>query len=167
MVMNTLAPEKNFANEWFEQVVAFAGEIGLDYPFIDTDSELARQWLHDSMHDLVLKVLLGDPSITGEVREQLLKNISKFEEENNLDQKETALKRTAAIITKAAIFLAEAPIWFTAIGKGLSKALQGTRVYQWIDVAFDKVAQKVSARLPGTQKLKGLTSICMVSYVYL
>ncbi|KAK5995103.1 hypothetical protein PT974_03497 [Cladobotryum mycophilum] len=151
MVMNTLATSEDFADQWFVEIMAFAGEIGFDYPYIDEDSELTGQWLHDSMHDLILKVLLDDPSITNDVKEQLLKDIVAFEEVNNLDQKRTTEQRAAAIVTASSVLLGEASYWFTAVGKGLSKALGASRLYQWVGTAFDQVAQKVSTRVPGTK----------------
>jgi hypothetical protein len=165
--MNTLAPSQAFADEWFEKIVAHAGAIGLDYPYIDEDSELAGQWLHDSIRDLILKVLLDDPSISNDVKEALLKDIQDFEIANNLDQTQTAERRAANMIAKQAIFLAEAKNWFTAVGKGLSKALGATRLYQWLGTAFDQVSSKVSGSLPATKSLKGLSTLCMVSTRYL
>ncbi|KAI1817992.1 hypothetical protein GGS20DRAFT_574537 [Poronia punctata] len=164
VLMNTLAPSKDFADQWFEKIVAYAGEIGLDYPYIEDDIELAGQWLHDSIHDLIVKVLMDDPSITGSVKEALLEDIEEFEKANNLDQTETAERRAANMIAKQAVFIAEAKNWFTAVGKGLSKALGATRLYQWLGTAFDQVAKKVSGKLPGTKFLKGLSTLCMAAF---
>ncbi|KAI1298340.1 hypothetical protein F5Y03DRAFT_409408, partial [Xylaria venustula] len=164
MLMDVLAPSQDFADQWFEKIVAYAGEIGLDYPYIDEDSDVAGQWLHDCMHDLIVKVLLDDPTISKEVKDALLEDIEAFEKANNLDQTETAKNRAANIVAKQALFIAEAKNWFTAVGKGLSKALQGTRLYQWLGNAFDQISDKVSKHLPGTKFLKGLSTLCMAAF---
>lgn len=162
--MNTLAPSQKFADEWFEEFVAYVGTTTIDYPYVDEDSDLAGQWLYDSIRDLIIKVLLDDPSISSSVKEALSEDIDEFEKANNLDQTETAERRADNMIAKQAVFISEAKNWFTAVGKVLSKALAGTKLYQWLGTAFDQVAKKVEGIVPGTKFLKGLSTLCMVSF---
>ncbi|KAI0976249.1 hypothetical protein F4678DRAFT_456572 [Xylaria arbuscula] len=154
----------NPMQSWFEKIVAYAGEIGIDYPYIDKDSAMAGQWLEKSLNEFIVKVLLDDPSISSDVKNALLEDIEAFERANSLDQNATAIKRAANIVLQQAVFIGEAKNWFTAVGKVLSKALKGTRLYQWLGKAFDNISAKVSKLLLGTRFLKGMTTVCMAAF---
>ncbi|GAW22621.1 hypothetical protein ANO14919_121630 [Xylariales sp. No.14919] len=164
MLMDVLSPSRDFADQWFENIVAYAGESGINYPYIDKESDVAGQWLQNSLNELIVKVLLDDPSMSSDVKDALLEDIVAFEKENDMNQNETAINRAANIVQKQSVFIVEAKSWFTAVGKGLSKALQGTRLYQWLGTAFDKIVARVSKFLPGTKFLKGMTTVCMAAF---
>ncbi|KID93217.1 hypothetical protein MAJ_10821, partial [Metarhizium majus ARSEF 297] len=161
-LMNTLAPSKPFANDWFKEIVAFIGKDR--YPYIDHDKDLTGQWLYDAIHDLVLRILLDDPKITADVKAQLLEGINAFEEANNLVQTLTAEMRAANFMTKMSIFLAEAKNWLTAIGNIVSKAVSGSTWYQFIEAIFQKIGDKIGGAVPGFLKLKRLNFICTTMF---
>ncbi|RWA09603.1 hypothetical protein EKO27_g5505 [Xylaria grammica] len=164
MLMDVLSPSRDFADQWFENIVAYAGESGINYPYIDEERDVAGQWLQNSLNELIVKVLLDDASMSSDVKDALLEDIVAFEKENNMNQNDTAINRAANIVQKQSVFIVEAKSWFTAVGKGLSKALQGTRLYQWLGTAFDKIVARVSKFLPGTKFLKGMTTVCMAAF---
>ncbi|PYH66584.1 uncharacterized protein BO88DRAFT_468977 [Aspergillus vadensis CBS 113365] len=163
-ILDALAPSEGIADQWFEYFVGFASERQIHYPYIDPDEDLAGQWLHDSMKDLIQRVLEGDPSVEEDVREGLEKDIEEFEKANGLDQTATAEARASNIVEKGAVFFAEAKKWLTAVGKGLAVALQGTRLFQLAEASFDQVTKAIGDSLPGLKKLKPLATIGMVAY---
>jgi hypothetical protein len=161
-ILDALAPSEGLADQWFEYFVGFASERHLHYPYIDPDEDLAGQWLHDSMRDLIQRVLEGDPSVDEDVRKGLEKDIEEFEKANGLDQTATAEARASNIVEKGAIFFGEAKKWLTAVGKGLAVALQGTRLFQLAEASFEQVTKAIGDSLPGIKKLKPLATIGMV-----
>ena len=161
--MNTLSPGNNKVDQWFEDIVAYSAEIGINYPYIDEEKEVAGQWLHDSMQQLIIKILLGDPEITAEVRDALLKDLEEFELANGLDQSQTAQRRAANIMEKSAILNAELVNWVTAVGKGLKKALEGVTGWTWANSGFGKTIEKVGGSMTEGKLLKGISTICIVS----
>ncbi|OJI87346.1 hypothetical protein ASPTUDRAFT_116731 [Aspergillus tubingensis CBS 134.48] len=166
-ILDALAPSEGMADQWFEYFVGFASERHIHYPYIDPDEDLAGQWLHDSMKDLIQRVLEGDPSVDEDVRKGLENDIEEFEKANGLDQTATAEARASNIVEKGAIFFAEAKKWLTAVGKGLAVALQGTRLFQLAEASFEQVANAIGDSLPGLKKLKPLASIGMVAFYVL
>ncbi|KAI2812118.1 hypothetical protein CBS115989_10777 [Aspergillus niger] len=163
-ILDALAPSEGLADQWFEYFVGFASERHLHYPYIDPDEDLAGQWLHDSMRDLIQRVLEGDPSVDEDVRKGLEKDIEEFEKANGLDQTATAEARASNIVEKGAIFFGEAKKWLTAVGKGLAVALQGTRLFQLAEASFEQVTKAIGDSLPGIKKLKPLATIGMVAF---
>ncbi|PYH30565.1 uncharacterized protein BO87DRAFT_342321 [Aspergillus neoniger CBS 115656] len=163
-ILDALAPSEGIADQWFEYFVGFASERHIHYPYIDPDEDLAGQWLHDSMKDLIQRVLEGDPSVDEDVRKGLEKDIEEFEKANGLDQTATAEARASNIVEKGAVFFAEAKKWLTAIGKGLAVALQGTRLFQLAEASFEQVTKAIGNSLPGLKKLKPIATIGMVAY---
>ncbi|RAK93737.1 hypothetical protein BO79DRAFT_284299 [Aspergillus costaricaensis CBS 115574] len=163
-ILDALAPSEGIADQWFEYFVGFASERHIHYPYIDPDEDLAGQWLHDSMKDLIQRVLEGDPSVDEDVRKGLEKDIEEFEKANGLDQTALAEARASNIVEKGAVFFAEAKMWLTAIGKGLAVALQGTRLFQLAEASFEQVTKAIGDSLPGLKKLKPIATIGMVAY---
>ncbi|OAA47155.1 hypothetical protein NOR_02791 [Metarhizium rileyi] len=161
-ILDALSPSQDWASQFFNKFMALALTESLGYADIepDGDQDAKYPWLHDSMHDLIVKVLRDDPSISGDVEQALREEIEAFEEQNNLNHQADAEQRAAAILEKSASFMRELTGWLTYIGKGVQAAFQGTALWKWAGEAFDKVASKVS--LPGADKLKGLSSICMI-----
>lgn len=127
------------------------------------DQDQIYKWIHDSMGDLIVAILNGDDSISAEVREALLEDINDFEEQNGLNQQADAQQRAAAILEKSTIFMTELSGWMSSVGKGLQAAFGGTAMFKWAGEAFDQIAAKFASKLPGVDKLKGLSSACMVS----
>ncbi|GKZ49349.1 hypothetical protein AbraIFM66951_001754 [Aspergillus brasiliensis] len=163
-ILDALAPSEGLADQWFEYFVGFASERHIRYPYIDPDEDLAGQWLHDSMKDLIQRVLEGDPSVDEDVRKGLEKDIEEFEKANGLDQTATAEARASNIVEKGAVFFGEAKKWLTAVGKGLAIALQGTRLFQLAEASFEQVAKAIGDTLPGLKKLKPIATIGMVAF---
>ncbi|RAL04454.1 uncharacterized protein BO80DRAFT_485021 [Aspergillus ibericus CBS 121593] len=163
-ILDALAPSEGVADKWFEFFVGFASEHHIRYPYVDQDEDLAGQWLHDSMKDLIQRVLEGDPSIDEEVRKGLEQDIKDFEEANGLDQSQTAASRASNIVEKGAVFLGEAKKWLTAVGKGLALAWQGIRLFQLAEVGFEQVSKAVGGLLPELPKLKSVATIGMVAF---
>ncbi|KAH8433829.1 uncharacterized protein LDX57_011464 [Aspergillus melleus] len=162
-ILDILSPSKDWAGQFFNQFMALILSDGLEYADIeqDGDQDAKYPWLHDSMHDLIVKVLNDDPSISGDVEAALREQIEEFEKQNNLNQQADAAQRAAAIVEKSASFMKELTGWLTYIGKGVQAAFGGASLWKWVGEAFDRVASKVS--LPGAAKLKGISTICMVS----
>lgn len=130
----------------------------------DSDQDSQYKWVYDSMRDLIQAVLNGDPSVSDDVRAALLQDINDFEEANGLNQQADAEQRAAAIMEKSTVFMRELTTWMSYIGKGLQAAFGGSALFKWAGEAFDKVSSGFISKLPGVGKLKGISSICMVSY---
>lgn len=161
-LMNTLAPELTFADDWFADFIAYTATQTIDYPYVDEDSDLAGQWLPDTMRELIERVLMDDPTLGKDVRDAIREDIETFEKANGLDASRTAQERAANILTRSTQFFGEAQAWLTAIGKGLGPAFSGTSLYKWLGSAFDRIASKIP-KLESIGSLKGAFSICGVS----
>lgn len=159
--MNTMAPELKFADEWFADFIAYTATQTIDYPYVDPDSDLAGQWLSDTMRELIERVLMDDPTLGKDIRDAIREDIEEFEKANALDSSRTAKERAANILTKSTQFLGEAQAWLTAIGKGLGPAFSGTSLYKWLGSAFERIVSKIP-KLESVEKLKGAFSICGV-----
>jgi hypothetical protein len=86
------------------------------------------------------------------------------EEANGLNQQADAEQRAEAILEKSTVLMRELTTWMSYIGKGLQAAFGGSALFKWAGEAFDKVSSKFLDRLPSVNKLKGLSSICVVSH---
>ncbi|RAL15220.1 uncharacterized protein BO97DRAFT_463091 [Aspergillus homomorphus CBS 101889] len=161
-ILDALSPSNNYSEQFFNKIMGMIVDEGLHYSDIeqDEDQDAKYPWLHDSMHDLIVKVLNDDPSISSDVRAALQEQIEEFEKQNNLNQQADAEQRAAAILEKSASFMRELTHWLTYIGKGLQVAFGGASLFKWVGEAFDQVAKKIP--LPGANMLKGISSICMV-----
>ncbi|KAG8409171.1 hypothetical protein J3459_017659 [Metarhizium acridum] len=161
-ILDALSPSKDWSEQFFNKFMAIALSDSLGYADIepDGDQDAKYPWLHDSMHDLIVKVLDDDPSISSDVKQALQEQIEKFEEQNGLNQQADSEQRAAAILDKSASFMRELTGWLTYIGKGLQSAFGGTSLWKWAGEAFDRVASKIP--LKGAAMLKGISSICMV-----
>jgi hypothetical protein len=162
-ILDALSPSQDWSEQFFKKFMAIALAEGLEFADIeqDGDQDAKYPWLHDSMHDLIVKVLKDDPSISSDVEAALREQIEEFEKQNSLNQEADAEQRAAAILDKSVSFMRELTGWLTYIGKGLQAAFGGTSLWKWVGEAFDQVASKIT--LPGALNLKGLSSICMVS----
>lgn len=129
-----------------------------------TDQDDQYKWVYDSMNQLIQAILNGEAWVSDDIRAALLQDINDFEKANNLNQEADIKQRVAAMLEKSALLMKELGTWISAVGKGLQAAFGGTALFKWAGTAFDGVAKKFSS-LPGVSKLKGLSSICMVSLI--
>ncbi|KAI9644845.1 hypothetical protein NHQ30_006872 [Ciborinia camelliae] len=153
----------DWAQNFFTTFMTFALKHGGKAANLEPgDQDSKYQWLHDSLKDLIEAILNDDPTISKAVQDALLKDITDFEEQNDLDQQADAKTRAAAILEKSTIFVQELSTWFSYIGKGLQTAFGGTALWKWVGQAFDQAAEKFTSSLPAVGMLKGISSICMV-----
>ncbi|KAH9872935.1 hypothetical protein J1614_005330 [Plenodomus biglobosus] len=157
--MHTLAPDENEANLFFEKIVAYSMQRGVENPTISENQAEARQWLEDSLRILTKSVISGDSNIASGVRAELLKDVQKYESENGLNQNLSAAERASNIVSKQAEVLDEASRWMTSEGKNLDKAWSGASLYQWVSEAFDNIQEKYES----SKTLKGLFTTSFVS----
>jgi hypothetical protein len=99
-IMHTLAPDDNEANLFFEKIVGYSMQRGLENPTISENQAEARQWLEDSLRTLAESVISGDSNIASGVRAELLKDVQKYESENGLNQNLSAAERASNIVSK-------------------------------------------------------------------
>lgn len=163
-ILDALSSSSDKAQGFFNKFMAIALEEGVSCADIEDDNQDQKcQWIHDSMSDLIKAILDGDDSISADVRASLMQDISDFEIQNGLNQQADAEQRAAAILEKSSIFVRELAAWMSSIGKGLQVAFGGSAMFKWAGEAFDKLSAKYLTKLPGVDKLKGFSSICMVS----
>ncbi|KAI3320291.1 hypothetical protein HD806DRAFT_547485 [Xylariaceae sp. AK1471] len=161
-ILDVLNPSADKANEYFQGFMAFALSQGVEAADIeDGDQDQQYQWIHDSMHDIIVAILEGADWIAADVRESLMEDINNFEKQNGLNQQANAVKRAAAILEKSAIFTRELAGWMSSVGKGLQAAFGGTALFKWAGEAFDTISAKFASTLPGVSKLKGISTACM------
>lgn len=166
-ILDALSPSADWSQKFFDNFMAFALTQGVSSADIEPgdDQDQKYNWLHDSMKDLILAILNDDDSISKDIKEGLLRDIEEFEKQNGLNQQADMEDRANAILEKSSILMQELSGWFSNIGKGLEAAFGGTALWKSIGKAFDKAAEKVSS-IPAVTKLKGLSSIAMVSQVF-
>jgi hypothetical protein len=157
--MHTLAPDENESELFFEKIIGYSMQRGLENPTISENQAEARQWLEDSLLTLTESVISGDSKFATGVRTELLKDVQKYESDNGLDQNLSAAERARNIVNKQAEVLDEASRWMTSEGKDLDKAWSGASLYQWIGEAFDNIQEKYES----SKTLKGLFTTSFVS----
>ncbi|CAG8896706.1 unnamed protein product [Penicillium egyptiacum] len=161
-ILDALDPGQDWANQFFTEFMAVALEEGGSAANIDdSDQDSQYKWVYDSMSDLIQAILNGDKWVSEDVRAALLQDINDFEVANGLNQQADAEQRAAAVLEKSTVFMRELCTWMSYIGKGLQAAFGGSALFKWAGEAFDKVSSKFLDKLPGVDKLKGLSSICM------
>lgn len=158
--MNTLAPDGPYGEDFFKEIVAHAVATGLELPWVGSDSDEVYQWLHDSLRDLILRVLNNDPSLSQDIRDGLLRDLEEFERENALNQALSAGQRAANILQRTAFLEGELSRWATAVGKGLSAAFSGTSRFTWAKSAFENASANID--LPGKNRLMGFATVALV-----
>jgi hypothetical protein len=164
-ILDALDPGPDWASQFFTEFMAVALEEGGSAANIDdSDQDSQYKWVYDSMSDLIQAVLNGDQWVSEDVRAALLQDINDFEEANGLNQQADAEQRAEVILEKRTVFMRELTTWISYIGKGLQAAFGGSASFKWAGEAFDKVSSKFLDKLPSVNKLKGLSSICMVSH---
>jgi hypothetical protein len=158
-IMHALAPDDNNAEDFFEKIVTYSMQRGLENPTISENQAEARQWLEDSLLTLTEKVIAGDSSIATSVRRDLLEDVNTYESDNGLDQSLSAAERARNIVAKQSAVLDEASKWVTSEGKNLDSAWSGASLYQWIGEAWDNISEKYES----SKVLKGLFTTSFVS----
>ncbi|KAI1435344.1 hypothetical protein GGR50DRAFT_687065 [Xylaria sp. CBS 124048] len=162
-ILDALSASADRAKKYFDGFMDFAWQQGAQTADIEGgDQDQEYLWIYDAMNQLVVAILEGSADISDEVRQALMEDINDFEIANGLNQQLDAEQRAAAILEKTSIFTRELAGWMSSIGKGLAAAFGGTALFKWAGQAFDSVAAKYSNLLPGVDKLKGLSSLCMV-----
>ena len=160
-IMNALAPDKSYANDLFNEVVAFATEHSMIYPYNNDDPAAVTQFLHEALSDLILKVLSNDSSIARNIRSGLLDDLRAFEQQNRLNQSLSAQQRTANIVQLQGQLIEEMSKWVTSVGTEVAKAFGGVSMFTWASAAFDHGTQATPA-LAGKDRLRGVAAIAMV-----
>lgn len=158
--MNTLAPDGPYGEDFFQEIVAHAVATGLEYPWISSDSDEVYQWLHDSLRDLILRVLNNDPSLSQDIRDGLLRDLEEFERENALNQDLSADQRAANMLQRTTFLQGELSRWATAVGKGLSAAFSGTSRFTLSKSAFENASANTD--LPGKTRFRGVATAALV-----
>ncbi|KAI1757865.1 hypothetical protein F4782DRAFT_475448 [Xylaria castorea] len=163
-ILDALSPGGDWSNKFFDEFLTFTMAEGSTYADIepDDDQDTKYQWLHDSMHDLIVAVLNDDDKISEDIKKGLQADIDEFEKQNGLNQQADAEQRASAILEKSTLFMQELAGWFSYIGKGMSAAFGGTALWKWAGEAFEQVAAKFPS-LKGVSKLKGLCTASMVA----
>ncbi|KAI1828148.1 hypothetical protein F4861DRAFT_245595 [Xylaria intraflava] len=162
-ILDVLSPSADRAKKYFDGFMDFAWKQGAQAADIEGgDQDQQYQWIYDSMNQLVVAILEGSASISDDVRDALTADINDFEVQNGLNQQLDAEQRAAALLEKTTIFMRELAGWMSSIGKGLQAAFGGTALFKWAGQAIDTIAAKYTSQLPGVDKLKGLSSLCMV-----
>ncbi|KAF7596915.1 hypothetical protein BBP40_011960 [Aspergillus hancockii] len=163
-IMNTLSPVSDAADKWFQNMVLYAHNIGLEHPYIHRDEAVAEKWLQESLHSLITKTIQGDEDIAGAVQAELLEDIRGFEEANDLDQGKSAKERATQMVDVMSPVTAEAKTWFTAVDNDVQKAWAGARLYQWLTISWEKISDKVGSTINGSKLLKGLITSSMAAF---
>ncbi|RAL06089.1 uncharacterized protein BO80DRAFT_469966, partial [Aspergillus ibericus CBS 121593] len=160
-IMHVLDPTDNLPDSWWQRIMTYTMQRGLESPTISGDQEEARQFLGSAISTLIIKVISPDGTIPGEVQSELLKDVEQYETDNKLDQSQSAEKRAANILSRESDMLDEASKWATGVAQaGLDEAYNGASLYQWANQTFDQLQNKYNT----SKNLKGIVSAGMVAF---
>ncbi|KAI0886716.1 uncharacterized protein GGS22DRAFT_116844 [Annulohypoxylon maeteangense] len=159
-MMHTLAPDKKFADTWFQKIVSYTIKRGAEFPTISADKSEAREYLTESIRSLTTQALGGNSALPTNIQSALCEDVEQFETDNGLDQNQSADTRAQQIIDATLDMTDELTGWLFSEDKGLDKAWGGTAFYQWISEAWDQVSEKYQA----SKVLKGLFTTSMAAY---
>ena len=102
--MLALDPTSTTSDKYFNAVVAYAIAQNISNPYFPLDQDAAekqKEWLNDSMTQLIILVLTNDPSIDGTVRDELKTDLNNFMTEQGIDKNQAANIAAAEIIAKS------------------------------------------------------------------
>ncbi|KAK7419301.1 hypothetical protein QQX98_003453 [Neonectria punicea] len=167
-ILNALDPEGTYADTFFNQIVAYAIAKNLENPYFPLDKDAAekqKEWLNDAMKGLVLQVLNNDPSLPGNLRDELMKDLDDLATAENIDASQDAETRATETVAKAAELTSNVVMYMDYIGQGF-KALARCNGFKAAAAVVNKAIKKFPGTNGGFPFLKG-TMVLVVAAGYI
>ncbi|KPM39826.1 hypothetical protein AK830_g6732 [Neonectria ditissima] len=168
-ILNALDSEGTYADDFFNQIVAFAISKNLQNPYFPLDEEAAKkqnEWLNDAMKQLILQVLNNDASLPGTVKDELKKDLDDLAKAENLDLTKDAETRAAETVAKAAELTSNIVMYMDYIGQGF-KALARCNGFKAAAAVVNKAIKKLPGTGGGFPFLKGtMVLVVTAGYVF-
>ncbi|KDR76297.1 hypothetical protein GALMADRAFT_140011 [Galerina marginata CBS 339.88] len=154
-ILNYLDSTKNFADDLFAALVAYAASSTAQTPYIgleDPSGVKGREWLFDAMTELGARVLDNDPDLDPSVRNSLQSDLTELQKEYGDLSNLTSQQKMKAMLTLGDEFLGNMSRWMSMFAKGFSNAFKGFSLFQKAAAVYDKVLSK----LPAAESKKGV-----------
>jgi hypothetical protein len=148
--------------------VAYAIANNIDNPYFPLDKDAAgkqKEWLNDSMKELIIMVLNNDPKLPGTVRTSLQKDLDEFAKQEGIDQNQAADKQAEEMIAKVSELTTTIALYMEYISEGV-KILSRVNCFKAAAATINK-ALGSSAGLMKLAVFKGIYLVCMVSCLFL
>lgn len=120
--MHTLAPDQPFADNWFQKIVTYTIKRGTEYPTISSVKDEAREYLTASIRSLTVEVIENSGKLPTSIKSTLREDVDQFENDNNLDQNQSADSRAQQIVDTSLDVIDALSGWISSEDKGLDKA---------------------------------------------
>lgn len=167
--MLALDPSSAITDKYFDAVVGYAIKMNVTNPYFPLDkdeAESTKEWLADSMEQIMLMVLNNDPKMTAQVGAALKKDLDDFMSEENIDKGAETKVRVQQIMAKMSELVGNMAQIMGNVGLGLS-ALMGRyngmkRAAAIANKAITWTVNKLP-KLGGFPYLKGIMMLSMVS----
>lgn len=133
------------------------------FPLKQEEAEQQKEWLGNSMRQLITMVLSDDQSLTGDVREQLKEDLNNYATAEGLSTAKSTQDRANEMVAKSTELLSQIVSSMDYLGDGL-KALGRLNAFKAASLIVENGVAKVSSA--GVRFMKGAMLVVLVSAIF-
>lgn len=167
--MLALDPSSAITDKYFDSVVSYAIKMNVNNPYFPLDKEEAeatKEWLADSMGQIMLMVLNNDPGMTAQLGAALKKDLDDFMAAENMEKEADAKVQVQKIVAKMSEIIGNMAQIMGSVGLGLSALIGRFNGMKRAAAVANKAITWTVNKLPklgGFPYLKGIMMLSMVS----
>lgn len=168
-ILNALDSNGAYADDFFNQIVAYAVSKNLQNPYFPLDKDAAekqKEWLNDAMKSLITMVLNNDSKLNGDIQKDLKGDLDELAKQMEIDAGKTAEEKATELVAKIAELTTNIVVFMDYIGQGF-KALARCNGFKAAAAVVNKAIAKVDSKLPVFPFIKGAMVLVVVRIGFL